>query len=279
MYSINKPLNMEIMSLPSDIITNLVTFVDIVVLVMLKFVNKTLGKIVNEFSKEHNIKGNSIYFDVLVEKGYTDQLKFLWNELKYDFVKMQNNKIRIIDKAACCGHIGIIQWAQQIGCNYSALTMGHASLGGQLETIKWLYANGCTIDSHVDRFACQLGHINILEWMRLTGKKISNEAIQAAAVGGQLETLKWIKLKGYELPKDIITHAAFSGHIETIKYLRENNFSWDALTSIKAANYGHAKLLEYLYENGCPCDFKQIMDVSSGKYKDIIAFAQKNMKN
>ena len=56
--------------------------------------------------------------------------------------------------AAREGHLEILKWAREHGCEWDSFTCANAALGGHLETLKWARENGCEWE---DTWKCWIG--------------------------------------------------------------------------------------------------------------------------
>ena len=49
--------------------------------------------------------------------------------------------------AALNGHLEVLKWARENGCEWNSNTCANAALNGHLEVLKWARENGCEWDS------------------------------------------------------------------------------------------------------------------------------------
>ena len=55
--------------------------------------------------------------------------------------------------AAINGHLNILIWARQNGCDWNFVTCSHAVSGGHLEVLIWARENSCEWDSNTEKLA------------------------------------------------------------------------------------------------------------------------------
>ena len=57
-------------------------------------------------------------------------------------------KNRILDRSPLRGHLEVLKWARDNGCDWNERTCASAALRGHLEVLKWAQENGCKWDNH-----------------------------------------------------------------------------------------------------------------------------------
>jgi len=129
------------------------------------------------------------------------------------------------DGTAYAGHLAVLQWARQNGCEWDSWTCGYAAKNGHLEMLQWARQNGCDWDS----FTCS--------W---------------AAINGHLRVLQWARQNGCDWNSSTCSNAALNGHLEVLQWARQNGCEWNSLTFSNAAENGHLEVLEWARQNGCP---------------------------
>lgn len=65
--------------------------------------------------------------------------------------------------AACGGHLGVLQWARENGCQWGSDMCMEAFRRGHFEIPKWARENGCLWDSVVCIEAARRGHFEMLK--------------------------------------------------------------------------------------------------------------------
>ena len=71
----------------------------------------------------------------------------LFKILKQLLIYDKNLGIYITYGAAFCGHLDVLKWARENGCQWDSSTCRHAALNGHLDVLKWVWNNGCKWDS------------------------------------------------------------------------------------------------------------------------------------
>ena len=66
--------------------------------------------------------------------------------------------------AAEGGHLDVLVWLRENGCQWNHLTCAEAACGGHLEVLRWAVANGCPWDAQ--RCLNEASHGNpVAEWI------------------------------------------------------------------------------------------------------------------
>lgn len=60
--------------------------------------------------------------------------------------------------AAANGHLDVLQWARQKGCDWNVHTCTFAAYNGHLEVLQWARQNGCNWDANTSYNAAASGH-------------------------------------------------------------------------------------------------------------------------
>ena len=55
--------------------------------------------------------------------------------------------------AAQYGHLEVLKWARENGCDWNSWTCSCAALNGHLEVLKWARQNGCDWNSYTCSYA------------------------------------------------------------------------------------------------------------------------------
>ena len=58
--------------------------------------------------------------------------------------------------AAFSGHLEVLKWARENGCEWNSSTCSHAIREGHLEILKWAHANGCARKIAMQFFAAAI---------------------------------------------------------------------------------------------------------------------------
>jgi hypothetical protein len=78
-------------------------------------------------------------------------------------------KEEICANVALEGHLELLKWTRENGCDWDSDTCTDAALGGYLELLKWARENGCFWDSNTCAHAAKGGHLEFLKWVRVNG--------------------------------------------------------------------------------------------------------------
>jgi len=61
------------------------------------------------------------------------------------------------------GHLAVLQWAREHGCEWNSNTCSAAAEGGHLEVLQWLREHGCEWNSNTCSAAAEGGHLEVLQ--------------------------------------------------------------------------------------------------------------------
>ena len=64
------------------------------------------------------------------------------------------------------GHLEVLRWAREHGCEWDEDTCASAADAGQLEVLRWVREHGCPWDLHTCARAAGGGHLEVLKWAR-----------------------------------------------------------------------------------------------------------------
>ena len=78
-------------------------------------------------------------------------------------------KINICSGAAFGGHLNLLKWARENGCDWDSLTCTAAACNGHMDILKWARENGCDWNSDACAYAALNGHLEVLKWAREHG--------------------------------------------------------------------------------------------------------------
>ena len=157
------------------------------------------------------------------------------------------------------GHLELLQWARQNGCEWDEDTCKLAAKGGHLEVLQWAHENGCPWDENTCEYAAYGGHLEVLQWARENGCPWDEKTSAGAAEGGHLEVLQWADENECPWNEDTCEYAAFGGHCwggAAVGSAGEATvLQWARGTSTRArraAYGGHLEVLQWARRNGCP---------------------------
>ena len=66
--------------------------------------------------------------------------------------------------AAKGGHMAVLQWLYDQGCDWGPETCAYAARGGHQEMLQWLRDRECPWNSFTCRYAARYGHLEVLRW-------------------------------------------------------------------------------------------------------------------
>ena len=89
-----------------------------------------------------------------------------WDRVRF---KPSERRYAVCAKAARDGHLKVLQWARENGCEWDSDTCSEAARGGHLEVLQWARENGCEWDAYTCRAAAEGGHLEVLQWARENG--------------------------------------------------------------------------------------------------------------
>jgi hypothetical protein len=88
----------------------------------------------------------------------------------HDSIKIGRvRKEEFCKEVASLGHLEVLKWARENGCEWDSGTCAYAAQGGHLEVLKWARENGCDWDSNTCTYAAEGGHLEVLKWAREHG--------------------------------------------------------------------------------------------------------------
>jgi hypothetical protein len=88
---------------------------------------------------------------------------------------LRGYKISLCKKREACayaareGHLELLKWARENGCDWDSRTCANAAEGGHLELLKWARENGCPWDWRTCADAAREGHLELLKWAHENG--------------------------------------------------------------------------------------------------------------
>ena len=150
------------------------------------------------------------------------------------------------------GHLDVLQWARQYGCQWNRLTCAYAAERGHLDVLSWAREHDCPWDATTCAFAAINGHLDVLRWARENNCPCDMRTCGYAAGGGHLEVLKWAREQHCPWDDMTCSLAALGGHLEALRWARENGCPWGTWTCLNAAKRGHLDVLRWAREHDCP---------------------------
>ncbi len=151
--------------------------------------------------------------------------------------------------AANYGHLDIMIWIHEMGCDVDIFICTHAIR--HLNVIKWLYNKNIIKHAEICNVAICNGQLDALQWMS------NNEIIRLSAMHNLCET------------------AARYGQLNILKWLRNQGYSWGVWVCRYSAGNGYIDILQYAIKNGCPYDDAKYYAIKNG-HSDIVAWMTEN---
>ena len=127
----------------------------------------------------------------------------------------------LLRKRLLGGHLELLKWARENGCEWDAMTCASAAKSGNLDILKWARQNGCEWDQEVGDNAVLHGHLEILDWIGNNGYEWTSQICSSAARAGNLEVIKWAIANGSVASLDVFRGCAW-GHLEILQWARNN---------------------------------------------------------
>ena len=145
------------------------------------------------YHEEDRIKVDQLILEKIVT-GEDDLLEIFRNiRKKYDSQTMPSKMCQI---AAGYGHLEVLKWAWENGCEWNERTCMHAAMNGHLEMLKWARENGCPWDESTCAYAAMYNHLDVLKWARENGCPWDSYTCRYAALYDHLDVLKWAQQNG-----------------------------------------------------------------------------------
>ena len=156
----------------------------------------------------------------------------------------------VCDRVARYGHLHVLQWARDHGCDWSANTCDNAALNGHLHILEWARDHGCDWSANTCDNAALNGHLHILEWARANGCDWSSATCSNAALNGHLHLLQWARANGCTWSSSTCTkNSAKNGHLHVLQWACRNGCRWNKETCSIAVANGHVHVLQWACAN------------------------------
>lgn len=102
---------------------------------------------------------NRCHVDKIVKYGKLGSLKYL-----HEINPFILNKY-LISNAAYYGHLHIIKWAKQHGCEWNEFATSKAAETGKLQTLRWLILHGCPYNQFILMSAIETKQLHIINFV------------------------------------------------------------------------------------------------------------------
>ena len=93
--------------------------------------------------------------------------------------------------AAENGHLDVLQWLREQGCDWNEGTCGGAAAGGHLDVLRWAVENGAPWVPGNCRVAAYHGQLEALQWLRANGCPWNRADCLESATSP--EVIEWIE--------------------------------------------------------------------------------------
>ncbi len=182
----------------------------------------------------------------------------------------------ICANASSNGHLLVLQWLHENGCDWDEKTCSNAANNGHLECLKYAHGNSCWWDDETWLDAANSGQLECLKYAHENGCWWNSYTCFEAANNGHLECLKYAHENGCEWDIDTCSGAANNGHLECLKYAHENGCEWTYETCSSAARGGHLECLKYAHENGCEWTYEICSFAANNGQLECLKYAHEN---
>ena len=96
--------------------------------------------------------------------------------------------------AAQGGHLGVLRWARDNGCPWTADVCCAAAGTGRLGVLQYCRENGCPWDEGTTINAAANGHLSVLRWSVNNGCRCPNDwCVGRAEEGGHHHVVEWLQ--------------------------------------------------------------------------------------
>lgn len=136
-----------------------------------------------------DISKDSIYTEYMIIYAHVYQLD--WNNGSLHQFQWKSTR-SMCSMAATYGHLSVLQWLIEHGCDMHKEVCSIAALNGHLNILQWARANGCPWDIVTCIYAATGGHLNILQWAIENGAECDKQVCEMAKFHGQNHILAWL---------------------------------------------------------------------------------------
>lgn len=195
-----------------------------------------------------------------------------------------------IERLAREGHLSLMKWLIEHGCEWTSATYASVARVGDLPTLQWLLDSSRMTDSRIKSIpkwnedacgiAAKLGHRRILElllgthsyynfewstheirdddhqevlqWITVTGQHLRLLSAALAARYGHSHILEWMSDQEFYFNISTVIAAIENGDIFLLHLLHALDCCWNETACSVAVQLGNLEALQYLRENGCP---------------------------
>jgi hypothetical protein len=112
---------------------------------------------------ELGLSFDDIFLRAVAQGGRVTEMTWLHIEQRLSLPRY------IIDDAAGGGHVDMLVWLYNRGCELTIETSRRAATNGHLDALKYLFSAGCVCDQRTGKAAADSGNVELLQWMRQSG--------------------------------------------------------------------------------------------------------------
>lgn len=203
-------------------------------------------------------------------------------------------RINIVNEAAKAGHLTVVKWLFERGCQWNKSICECAAESGNLELVKWVIdridGEQYIPDIMTLQYATTSEHFEVLKWLQQNGMPPEKLIFPCgfAAKDGRMDLIKLYRDIGCPWDIWMFSHAAEGGHLDILKWLKDQ-LDNDELTlatvdyatvcthaQVHAASKGHLIVLEWLIDNGCLWDKRSCVVAARGGHLHILKWLKEN---
>ena len=177
----------------------------------------------------------------------------------------------MVSAASQYGHLEIVKWLVENGCEFQTDTMYRAALSGSVELCRWLLRNGCKISEDTVPKSIPLLKL-LLEWGYKPGPKFFSQA----ALNGSFGLMKWAKCRGFKWDESTCASAAAAGRLDILEWARKLECPWNETCCIAAAKAGDLSILSWARERRCPWTSQVITEAGMYGHFKVMKWAVEN---
>src|SRR5436305_1902071 len=94
--------------------------------------------------------------------------------IRLDLIMFSKTNKKFKKYSTMNGHLNVLKWARENGCNWDSCTCAYAAKNGHLSILKWARGNDgdlCDWNSCTCAYAALNGYLDILKWMGAAKRK------------------------------------------------------------------------------------------------------------
>ena len=180
------------------------------------------------------------------------------------------------------GHLDVIKFVWEKGCNHSDV------VGGHIHILQWLYDNDLiSVDVSVSRKVASSGNLESLQYLHSKNFPLLDDSVFLAAIAStNIEMISWLhdlecpivhkrgQFFDSYLPTDVAIANNSDNLLQILKLLFEWGSEFDDYNCGQVAKTGNLEGLKYLYSCGCKLDETIIKIAAKNGHLHIIVWAR-----